>query len=74
MHKALNHHTKSEAFNLHPKPAHTSSQQGSYRLSRDLLFTPCARIARHQLKAWNNLYNLATDMKVTCTMNGKWML
>jgi hypothetical protein len=80
VHRALqllvNHHTKSETFNLHPKPARTSSQQGFYRLSRDPVFNPCAfaRIARYQLTAWNNLYNSATDMKVTCTMNGKWML
>ncbi len=58
--------------NFQPAP----KAKGFYRLSRDPVFNPCAfaRIARHQLKAWNNLYNLATDMKVTCTMNGKWML
>jgi len=32
---ASHHHTKSETFNLHPKPVRTSSQQGSYGLSRD---------------------------------------
>jgi len=75
---ASHHHTKSETFNLHPKPAYISSQQGFSGLSRDpmCIRNPCAfaRIARHQPKPWNNLYNLATDMKVTGTMNGKWML
>lgn len=57
---ASHHHTKSETFNLHPKPVHTSSQQGSYGLSKD----PMSSIPVHS----QGLQDINLNPGIICTI------